>query len=272
MKHGRGSHRGAPAAPGPALRTRRKRESRPRRSGASERAVFLDPTPGRKWLREVPSVLCPHAIVNLVDRTVSIDHGNAIARHVLRQILVEHRQRGLDFALIVQLCSVASSHPSLASHLRRDIENDGQIRATGVTIERSNPLERPIRVHSAGDALVREARRVVAIRQHNAAGREERLDLTLDVIHPIGGEQERHRDPRGRSATGSDDPSRQDLSDEHPDRTAAGFVCRMHPNTRIAQAVGEYSNVGCRPRAIDAFEHDESSPVPDHRFTRRSSG
>lgn len=95
-----------------------------------------------------------------------------------------------------------------------------QLGTTHVAVQATDPLDGVLR-SATGDALVREAGRVIAVRQHDAPGGDERLDLALDVIHPVGGEEQRHGRPPWRETAGDDDAPREHLPHEGADWTVA---------------------------------------------------
>ena len=139
------------------------------------------------------------------------------------------------------------------------VEDDGEVGARAEAVERADPLDRVAAAAAAGDALVGEARGVVAIGEHHAAVRDPRLDLRLDVVHAIGGEQQSHRRPVRRAAPRHDDPPGEDLAHERADRPVARLARLPHELLLRAQAVGEARHVRRRPRPVDPLEHHESS-------------
>src|SRR5207248_1706408 len=107
-----------------------------------------------------------------------------------------------------------------------------------------------------------------AIEDHVLAAREARLDLRIEMVEAIRGEQERH-DPLidhaelpvrllGRAAPG------EDLADEQPDGSFAGLMREVHGAAAAAQPLGKELGLGGRPGAVEALEDDETPCLRAH--------
>ncbi len=117
-------------------------------------------------------------------------------------------------------------------------------------------------VRDAG-ALVGEGAQGVAIDDHVLAARQTRRDLRVEVIEPVGGEEQRHHllvddaelavGLRGGGAAG------EDLADELAHRAVAGLVRQVDAAALLLQALGEHLRLRGGAGAVQALEDDEAS-------------
>ena len=79
------------------------------------------------------------------------------------------------------------------------------------------------------------------------------------MVEPVGGEERGEGLPPqgGRGRAGKDQPSREHLTNEHPDGAIAGLAGGAHAHPAGAQGVGETGGLRGGPGAVDAFEDDE---------------
>src|SRR5207248_2669710 len=155
---------------------------------------------------------------------------------------------------------------ALADALERDlcghVEEQGQVRLAGVPVRRLDEVVRYRRT------LVCERAEDVAVEDHVLATREARLDLRVEVIETIGGEEQRHHalvhhaelSVRLRRRR----PAREDLADEQPDGTFTRLVREVHEASAPPKTLREELRLRRRPRAVEALEDDEPAGLRGH--------
>lgn len=189
-----------------------------------------------------------------------MDHFDAVLGKKLVCATITLRQPGLQFSFFEQLFSTASRGTPRLGNLGLDVENQSQIGSACPFVERLEPRESRFS-DIGGQRLVEQAREVVAVGHHDLAAIECGQDLSLQMIHSIGGEEESEALPiqLGRLPLLIPEPMRQSLSQEEPDRPLARFAGEMSRAPLCFQPVDEESGLSRRTRAIDSFQHEEAS-------------
>ncbi len=145
---------------------------------------------------------------------------------------------------------------------------DGWKAGDRVLVDR--PDEAEIYLHG----LVGEAREDVAVAEHHVTGGEAGVDLVLDVVEAVGGEEQRDGRRVDRllalGAAGHHPPS-EDLADHGADGPAGGLAGRVDAVAGAAEPVCAPAGLSGGARAVDALEDDEATARPRLRHRHSPS-
>lgn len=197
---------------------------------------------------------------------------DAVAGHQPLGPPVGLRQPVLQLVQLVELRRLRPVAPPLRGHRRGDVQDQRQVRAARVAVDRLEPAQHVAALLRGGGALVRQAGEVVAVRDHRDAVQQVRQNLRLQVVQAVGGEQQRHRlpargappvDPRHHQAM------RQRLADQEPDGPRGRLPRGQRRKPAPLEPLAELLHLRRRPCAVDPLDDDEMTL--DHGGGRVSS-